>query len=242
MISFFSNKGGSGKIRGRQMAEHLGAQLNPTEGYEDDICIYVKRKPPEDYPKHSFLDIVDASERVGWLKRHKDVGVIASSVSGQRYLRDKLGRYVIYIPQHHCNIERAPHTKQRPFRLGVVGGQASAPPADFGVTWYGGCRTREEVAFAYSQIDVQVVWRQTKRELKNPLKIVNAASFGIPTIAYPEPGYEEMDGYYIPAETKEQVFAALEMLCEGSAMTEESLLEKAEEYHIEHVAKRYLDL
>ena len=245
MISFFANRGGSGEIRGWQMSEYLGAYLNPADGYERDVCIWVKRPPPDDHPESTYLDIVDAHERVGWLVRHEDVGVIASSVSGQRYLQEKLGRHVVYIPQHHCNIERAPHVKRDPLRLGVVGGKASAPPDDFGVTWWGKCRTREDVVSAYGQIDVQVIWRQTNRPLKNPLKIINAASFGIPTIAYPEPGYEEMEGWYVPAKTKEQVEESLEALRAGGIETvwnEGRLLEKAEEYHIDHIAQRYLEL
>ena len=82
MISFFANGHGSGEIRGRQMVEHLGAgaRLNPAEGYEDDVCIYVKRKPPDDFPKRSYLDILDASARLGWLEKHPGMGVIASSL------------------------------------------------------------------------------------------------------------------------------------------------------------------
>src|SRR3990167_7107951 len=32
----------SSMIRGDQIAEYLGAKVNPTEGYENDICIYIK--------------------------------------------------------------------------------------------------------------------------------------------------------------------------------------------------------
>ena len=40
---------------------------------------------------------------------------------------------------------------------------------------------RQEVANFYQQIDIQVIWRpsRARARLKNPLKIVNAASFGI---------------------------------------------------------------
>ena len=36
----------SSLIRGNQMAEYLGGKLNPTEGYENDVCIYVKPHVP----------------------------------------------------------------------------------------------------------------------------------------------------------------------------------------------------
>src|SRR5512139_3024520 len=106
MISFFRRHGGSGEIRATQMAEWLGARVNPRKGYEDDICIYVKMQPPENYPRKSYLDIVDGEERVSWLLKHPDIGVIASSLSGHDYLCRKLQRAgIVYIPQHHCNYE-----------------------------------------------------------------------------------------------------------------------------------------
>jgi hypothetical protein len=41
-ISFFTKKGGSGEIRGKQVAEYIGARLNPETNFEKDLCIYVK--------------------------------------------------------------------------------------------------------------------------------------------------------------------------------------------------------
>ena len=237
MISFFANKHGSGEIRGRQMAAHLGAKLNPRVGYRDDVCIYVKQQPPENYPPHSYLDIVDEHKRIGWLKQHPDIGVIASSVTGKRYLEEVLGREVVLIPQHHCNFERV-QTPKKLLRIGVVGGKASMPAelADtLGATRYE-CKTRQDVVEAYHQIDIQVIWRGIDRPLKNPLKIVNAASFGIPTIALPEAGYEEMEGYYTRATTIDEIWKAILRI---GYCNKERLVEKADEYHIENIAMMY---
>ena len=55
MISFFIGGGGSGIIRGEQVAHKLGAKLNPTSGYEDDVCIYVKGIPPIPFLKKLIL-------------------------------------------------------------------------------------------------------------------------------------------------------------------------------------------
>jgi hypothetical protein len=247
VISFFANRSGSGEIRGRQMAEHLGGRLNPTEGYEDDVCIYVKSKPPENYPPRSYLDILDGSGRMHWLEAHENIGVIASSLSGQAWLQKRLLRPIVYIPQHHCNIERVQHTKEWPFRLGVVGGQGAMSDdlaRILGVT-RSNPSTREGVIEAYLSMDVQIVWRGLNRPLKNALKLINAAAFGIPTIALPEPGYEEMDGYYIQARTLRGVADALDELARGGYDTvwnEERLIQKAEEFHIENIAKRYAEL
>ena len=55
----------SSMIRGDQIADYIGAKLNPSSGFEDDVCIYVKphvERPPFDFKgKKSYLDIVD-----GW--------------------------------------------------------------------------------------------------------------------------------------------------------------------------------
>lgn len=241
VISFFANGNGSGEIRGRQMADHLGARLNPTDGYAHDVCVYVKRHPPDDHPPRSYVDIIDAHERVSWLHRHPDVGVIASSVSGHRYLERVLGRPVVLIPQHHCNFDRDRHAASwsLPPRLGVVGGEASMPKkfaARIAATRFT-ARTRMDVVKAYQQIDVQVIWRGINRPLKNALKIINAASFGIPTVALPEVGYEEMEGYYWPVKTEEELRAAVEELSRG--WDEQRLIGKAESYHIDHIAKWY---
>jgi hypothetical protein len=254
VISFFANGHGSGEIRGRQIAEHLGARLNPTEGYEDDVCVYVKRKPPENFPKRSYLDILDASARMSWLKKHPDMGVIASSLSAQAYLQGELERDVVYLPQHHCNFEREWGAIPTPFRcrLGVVGGEASLPE-DFaqqiGATRYT-AKTREEVVAAYLKLDIQVIWRDLSGlrhgPLKNALKIINAASFGIPTIALPEPGYGDMDGFYWPVTSTDELRDVLWSLRKSrfsmDAPRPDQLAEKAEEFHIDHIAKRYLDL
>lgn len=245
MISFFANKNGSGEIRGRQMAEFLGGRLNPAEGYEDDVCIYVKRKPPDDHPVQSYLDVVDASERVGWLRRHPEIGVIASSRTGWQYLEKELGRHVKLIPQHHCNFERRRKTPRRGApRIGVVGGRASMPEhiaTLTGATRYGDYRTWRDVVDAYLQIDIQVIWRGiVDRPLKNALKIINAASFGIPTVALPEPCYWEMEGCYWRATTEAELLRTIEVLADG--YDEERLVRETEQFHIEKVAAGYLSL
>ena len=256
-LSFFANRNGSGEIRGRQIAAYLGARLNPTDDYEDDVCVWVKRQPPEDHPPRTYLDIVDAQERIAWLKHHPEVGVIASSASGVAYL-ERLGlRSVVLIPQHHANIDRIRKAgSMYPLRVGVVGGAASMPEpfrqalsdALAGslntrrptVQRYE-CRTRGEVIAAYEQIDVQVVWRGIQRPLKNPLKIINAASFGIPTIALPEVGYEEVADFYWPARSVREVLAIIEALT-VNGWNAERLIAMSEAYHIEPIGRLYEEI
>src|SRR3989304_8326463 len=71
-FSFFYGRGGAGLIRGVQMAEYLGAKKNPTKGFKNDICTYVKIRPPDNHSKRSYLDLVC---RLLLEKKHDDVRV-----------------------------------------------------------------------------------------------------------------------------------------------------------------------
>lgn len=245
MMSFFCKSGGSGQIRGVQMSEYLGAKLNPTSGFDDDVCIYVKMEPPEDYPKNTYLDIIDEPRRVKWLRKHPDVKVIASSLSGYLWLKAILKNKIIFIPQHHCNFNR----EVSPWnggKIGVIGGngavQIELPFEYLHQTEY---KTRKDVVDFYKKIDIQVVWRsQQNRPLKNPLKIINAMSFGVPTIAHQEVGYQDVRGFYLCVYTADEIVEQLNSLDRGKFMMSmiENGLEKAEEYHIDNIAKKYLEL
>ena len=245
-LIFHWRPGGSGYIRGMQMAQYLGARANCSG---DGIHIYVKMQPPDDYAPRAYLDIIDAQERVSWLLRQPKIGVIASSVSSADYLRRKLGRDDIYlIPQHHCNFERAMVKRSGILVAGVVGGRGAiqcdvaeimAVLNRFGIEfrWLRRYKSREEIAAFYLELDLQIVWRKLNRPLKNPLKIVNAMSFGIATISYSELAYQEVTSYYWPATSMAELSASVEQLRQG--FDRQRLVERAELYHIEHIARLY---
>ena len=240
MISFFRGRGGSGEIRGTQMAEYLGARLNPEYGYEVDVCVYVKIQPPETYPMKSYLDIIDGIERMGWIKKHRDIGVIASSKSGMDYLAKNITNDLFYIPQHHCNFERHKREDREIRTIGVVGGKGAIMNDEIKRKLdilHIKPSNRVDAVRAYKQLDIQVIWRLSSNPLKNPLKIINAASYGIPTIAYPSKAYEEMEGYYYPVWTVDEMIKKIKELKAG--WDAQRLIDKAEEFHIEHIAKLY---
>lgn len=244
MISFFYKRGGSSMIRGKQMVDALRARSNPRSNYDGDTCIYVKMQPPAEYPDKSWLDIVDGIERMKWLERHPDIGVIASSCNGYKYLHGKLENNIVCIPQHHCNYDREVCDDRPPETIGVVGGNGAIMNPELkeklDILHISSYKCREDVVAAYKRIDIQIVWRVTDNPLKNPLKIINAASFGIPTIAYPSPAYDEVEDYYYPANTIQDVLDWIRALkCRG--WDKQVLIDMAEEYHIEHIAKRYME-
>jgi len=256
-LVFHNEGGGSGIIRGAQMAERFKARRNPPEwSYDFDVHIWVKQQPADmALPGKHYLDVLDEPRRVEWLLQHPECGVISSSESGHEYLKEKLGRDDIHlIPQHHCNFGRVVRGRSGMLVAGVVGGQGAiqcdleelkSNLAMKGITefkWLQNPKGPEEIVEFYKGIDVQIVWRSESgdRPLKNPLKIINAMSLGIPTIAYPEIGYQEVEGYYWRAGDMRDVRKAIDKLNAG--FNAQLLIDKAEEYHIDNIAPLYKGL
>lgn len=256
------------------MAEYLGAKINPHSGYENDICIYIKCcKHDNNHPKLTFFDVVDAKKRIAWLLRHPDVNVIAISEVARDYLSLNLNRNdIILIPHHHCNYERAKRPKRPVKVVGIIGSDDSFqyPIKRFEnhIKKYGlklrydrpywplydehenylGKNGRNKVCNFYKDIDIQVTWRKRKlqEDLRNPLKLANAGSFGIPTISYPEMSFErEWKGCYLPETKWQGLMGTLKRLSEDPVYYQEiadKALKKSENYHIEKIAKLYKEL
>ena len=253
-ISFFaefSKKSGSSIIRAKQVSEYLGAKLNPNEGYEDDVCIYVKQMPPKNCPKNSYLDIVDHGGLANDLKKRPDIKAIAISQTAYSYLNKRLDN-VVLIPQHHCNYERIKRNRNKVKTVGIISTPASMQYSivelkekfkNIGLEFkmQNFYRSREDVVEFYKTIDVQIIWRLKNWPLKNSLKIVNAASFGIPTIAFPINCYQDMEGYYTRANTIDDLLKEVENL-KNNSWNSERLINKAGEYHISNIALLYKKL
>jgi hypothetical protein len=273
-FTFFHNtnrKAVSGKIRGVQIGNYLGAKLNPESGYEDDVCIYVKRLPPKYIPKCAYIDIIDSMFLVNWTSNHPEIGVIAISEVGQEYLSQKLKRKDVYlIPEHHCNFEREIRPDRKVTTVGYMGTQNGSIFTDGEIdsrrkviadikkqfkqiglnfkfiTRY---RRREDVVNFYKSIDIQVTYRRRKQirvaKLKNPLKLANAGSFGIPTVAYPEITSREFKDGFIEVNSIGEMITQCERLKNDKTLYEDisgKALEKSENYHISKIASLYNNL
>jgi hypothetical protein len=256
MISFFYSRGGAGEIRGRQIGSYLKAKLNPESGFEDDICIYVKSAPSVNHPKKSYIDIIEYSRGYKYALKH-DIGIIASSKSIFNLFKLK---NAVLIPQHHCNFERIRRDKCEVKVAGIIGNKASFQydlddlrvrlekigiELKTFIKWQ--FKDRQEVVDAFKQIDVQLVWRpNSDGVLRNPLKLTNACSFGIPTVAYPEENFiQEFKGNFIPAGSISDLVNSVYKLKSSDKFYEEYAeagIEKAEEYHIDNISKLYLKL
>ena len=81
---------------------------------------------------------------------------------------------------------------------------------------------------------------------KTPNKLVNAGSFGIPTVAYPEMNFvKEWDQCFVQADTMQKMIASLELLKNNKdyylQMSQKALI-KAEKNYIYHIGKLYKNL
>ena len=261
-MSFFysKRKKGSAMLRGIQMAEYLKAKKNPKEGFENDVCIFVKIGWHDPYPRRTYLDIVDAGKWLPWLKVHPTIGVIAASITAKKYLSEYLGRDdVVLIPHHHCNYERWVRPDREVKTVGVIGSiMAFRYPldefrkqlSDIGLELKigQGIKNREDLVEFFKTIDIHVTWRYKGVfvRLKNSLKLSNACSFGIPTVACPERSYiSEYNGYYVPARTIDEMISSIKFLKDNHTFYREYAdkgIIKAEQYHIENIAKLYQQL
>ena len=76
----------------------------------------------------------------------------------------------------------------------------------------------------------------------NPLKIVNSASFGIPTIAYDEPCFKEVHDCYTPCRNLEELLENLDSFIKAPHIYQGysfRCLRRSEKYHISKIAELY---
>lgn len=267
MISFFAKppfvmkhlQRVSSTIRGEQIAAYMGnARLNPPNGYENDICIYVKPhiKVGSDYKfeKHSYIDIHDGFDLRHTLDKYPDVGVIVLSDLDVDTMSHYVKNKIVCIPHHHANYERNRREREGIRKVGMTGSfqafqyipdviKEGLVKRNIKLAEHSIFYPRTLVAGFHKSIDIHIQWRPWgKRPLSCPIKIVNAASCGVPTIALDEPSFKEMEGCYIGVKTPEEWLEKLDYLIENPEVYKEmadTCIEKSEKYHIDNISKLY---
>ena len=171
-------------------------------------------------------------------------------------LSHELSNKIVLIPQHHCNFERATRTRKGVTVVGIIGTphafrflpdglKPELAKRGMNLLEYSHFFQREDIVDFYKKIDVQIIWRPYSKKLSNPLKIVNSASFGIPTIARDEPCFKEMENCYIPVYTLEEFMSELDSLRSNPPLYKKfakRCLKTAENYHIDKISKLYKNL
>lgn len=265
-FSFFKLDNCAGcTIRADQVSEYLeNAKVNPTEGYENDVCIYSVIKPPEDHPENCYWDMNDIFPFVDWAMENPEVKIITLSNPARDFVASVLGRNdVICLPQHHCNFDREVRQRDEVRTVGIVGGMRSYEGdkiflrhllEDMGIR-YVECihpRTRSAVVDFYRRVDIQIVYRPGKYNSRGPgflsssLKLTNASSYGIPTVSLPEKAFvDEFDGCFLAVNSRDELLKGIKKLKDDPVFYKElseKARERAEKYHIENIVKLYQQL
>jgi hypothetical protein len=244
----------SSEIRGKQIADYLGEKYNPKEGFENDLCVYIK---PMKLDRIRDTDIVDFSDGMytgllEMLKTRPKIRVLAHSTYIYKFLKDALENEIIYLPQQHLNWERQTRTITELRKGGCIGSHSresikmgddirkAIAPLEFEmcVNW----QCREDAVDFYKRIDFLVIYGSPRDDdrllVAQPTKMINAASFGIPSFATWQAGFEEFEGYYTQFTTLDDLVEKLN----NHKIDQQRLINKAEEYHISKIAERYKQL
>ncbi|OGM75808.1 hypothetical protein A2208_01990 [Candidatus Woesebacteria bacterium RIFOXYA1_FULL_43_16] len=256
MISIFSGtKLTSSRIRGIEMATYLQAKHNPKEGYKNDVCIYVKPKEMSAIKDGDWVDFLDSNiSLIVQLKDRPKVKVIAASEASNEALKRVLPNEIILIPSHHINQEKLKRTRRQISIGGYIGGfspmyeeiRRGLKKIGFDFVTCFDFKGRTDAMKLYESIDLLIIgwWTGDDSPHKIPTKIINAASFGIPSIAYPLRGYKEIEGFYVSAHNLSEIITEAEKFKDEDYYNRwaKKISKMAEKYHISKIAKLYKKL
>ncbi len=216
------------RVRGEEMAKYLGAKLNQERS---DVNIYIKGCSKEQIKDGDYVDVLDDLWATEWLKDKPKIKVIAMSLSHYDWLKSILKNEIVYIPHHHVNFDRVKRTRKEITTCGYVGSPQEVKVKGFKFINFNTFKTRQDIIEFYKKIDIQVINNIPSIPYYHPTKIINAMSFGIPTVAPKVQGYREVEGFY---------FQDIEELKNG--WDADRLIKEAEKYHISKIAKLYRKL
>jgi hypothetical protein len=118
--------------------------------------------------------------------------------------------------------------------------------AEVGIEFVGGFnyQTRQDMVEFFKKIDFFVVWWGPYYKncfYSHPTKLLNAASFGIPSLAEPVDGYREIERFYIHVNNIDDVVKEAKKLKEPDYYRNwsDKVYEEAEKYHISKIAELY---
>lgn len=237
---------------------------------EGDTLIFIKCSPLKDPVLDKckvFIDVVDSHGTFKAIKKYKhlkDVRVISIGDVANDYIHSELrGSHSIYkIPEQHCNFENVIRPKER--SVNVVGfcgydynfhldekllqKMLNALGYDLIMKTDMQDATRESICSFYEQIDIQVCYRRDVGLcvplLKNPLKVINAASFGVPTVSFLEPSYKECQSIITTATDIYDMVKGIAAFTDKDVYDKaaEKCIEFAKDYHIDKIVKKYREV
>jgi len=258
---------GSAKIRAHQIAERLGGAVvdepidlnNPPKHivlvkvFPEDVCRLTERTTV-------WYDPIDTDSALPAVAKEPGVTVMAAGRTAAKYLRARLDNRVVLVPQQHCNFDNLLNERWPPRTVGYIGYEENLDLSvdvlkeelgelglDFVWKFMDKTVGWEEATAFYRTIDINISFRKPRicsglpPEMKNPLKIINAASFGIPTVGKDEAPFEEFP-LSIQVNSLGELVAACERLQKTAPFFKPQLVDRAQEYHIDNIVRLYDEL
>lgn len=252
----------SSRIRGEEISAYLGAhaRYNPQERSADDVCIFLKPRGLDGVKDGEYVDILDEIDLVPKLKERPNIKVIAMSQAQHEYLQENLENEIFLIHHHHINFERFKRTRNATLVGGAIGhsqyandlyGEIKNALSGSGIDFVPilSYTTRQDMLDFFKKIDFLVTWNIDAYKdypHSHPTKIINAASFGIPTLSQPIAGYKEFAEYYIPTSFEDMGSLVIEAVklkdLDYYQHWSDKVYEEAEKYHISKIAELYKQL
>ena len=248
----------SSRVRGEEIALYGKFKLNPFIGYEKDTLVYVKPTGITHIKDGDWVDVLDGLifDRTELLKKRPLINIIAASQASFDDIKKRFPNKVILIPHHHINFNRDVRSKKEIDTCGYIGSPSIVANRIYdnigqevkkmGMKWEVcfNYKTREDAINFFKKIDILIIgaWELgDPNPYKLPTKIINAASFGIPSIAYPLSGYQEIKGYYRGIENMEDMKREIKRLTDKKYYSHLSskVLEMSKSYHIKNIIKLY---
>ncbi len=236
-------------IRAEQIANYIGAKLNPEE-YGDELSVHIKPIRMERVKDGDYVDVLDDPLITEKMKERPDVNILAMTSPHKEWLESFLPNKIVHIPHQHMNFERYVSKRQEVLTCGYIGAYTGGHEYICGrlekALEAEGIKmktlftypTREDIINFYQSIDIQVIpmfGHLTNTPYYHEKKIVDAMSFGIPTISEEKLGYRDVDSFYFKVKDMDELISKVKTLEWDS----QRLIDKAEEYHISNIAKKY---
>ena len=250
----------SGIVRGKQIADYLGGKFNPTEGWENDVKIFIKPRSLRYVKDGDYVDILDDLPiYTKLLKTRPGIKVIAMSTSHYDWLKSILPNEIIHIPHAHVNFDKFRRDRKEIINCGYIGTnkpyhikineEIGIQLAKVGLKFipFFNYTTREEIINFYKQIDIQVIGYfnfNNDNPAYHEKKIVDAMSFGIPTIAGSKLGYKDVEGFYISVNNMDELVKEANRLKDPEIYNQwsDKIIKKSDKYHISEIVKLYKKL
>jgi hypothetical protein len=201
--------------RGYQIAEALGCKLNSSVKDYDETVIAVKTlfNPAVQKDLRNFtnlyMDFIDDINLIPLARNYSTTKIIVLTEAMRDFIAQHVKNELVLIPEHSCNFERFVRDPDKDVKtVGYVGSpqcfnldfaEVKEALASAGLDFkYLLCEdekvTRLDVVNFYKTIDIQITFRLPDEEVRpqiyrNPLKLFNAGSFGIPSVSFPEMAY-----------------------------------------------------